>query len=61
MIRHYGLQPYVCKLCNKAFGDQSSAHKHVKATHRLNDRSQVALNQPDWSQLQVPLFSVPDP
>ncbi len=53
MCRHYGLQPYMCKLCDKTFSEPSAAHKHVKTTHKKADRSLVMVNNPDWSQLQV--------
>jgi len=32
MNRHYGLKPYECKVCGRAFSEMSTVYKHIK-TH----------------------------
>ena len=37
MTRHYGLKPYECKVCGKAFSEMSTVYKHIK-THEQQDK-----------------------
>ena len=37
MSRHYGLKPYECKVCGKAFSEMCTVYKHIK-THEQQDK-----------------------
>jgi DMSO/TMAO reductase YedYZ molybdopterin-dependent catalytic subunit len=41
MNRHYGLKPYECKVCGKAFSEMSTVYKHIKTHEQENQKLKV--------------------